>query len=140
MSIHATTLKYVSIVIGGNEFRAQIRTWNLVDNTDDPDSIFTYGPDGQNEDTEEATPSWALELTFYSDWRTPTGLNHYLWSNHGQVAAFTIGHNLGVDGSDPEFTGEVKLKRTSVGGDVRTKEVTELTLPLVGEPDYVPAA
>jgi hypothetical protein len=140
VSIHATTLKYVSLDIGGNEFRAQIRTWRLTDDTDEPDKIHTFGPDGQNEDTEEATPSWNLELEFFSDWRTPTGLNHYCWSNHGTVAEFTIHHNLGTAGSDPVFTGEVKIKRTSVGGEVRTKEVTELTLPIVGEPDYAPAA
>jgi len=140
VSIHAPTMKYVSLDIGGNEFRAQIKTWKLTDDTDDPDSIYTFGADGQNEDTEEPNPKWNLELEFYADWRAPTGLNHYLWSNPGQVAAYTIHHNLGTDGSDPVFSGEVKLKRTPVGGEVRTKELTELTLPVVGEPDYAPAA
>lgn len=140
MSIHAPTMKYVSLDIGGNEFRAQITDWKLTDQTDDGDSIYTYGPDGQNEDTEEPTDQWNLELKFYADYRTPTGLNHYLWTNAGQTAAYTIHHNLGTDGSDPEFSGEVKLKRPSVGGEVRTKELTELTLPVLGVPDYTPAA
>lgn len=140
MSIHANQLKYVSFDIGGTDFRAAIKTWRLVDNTDEPETIYSYGPDGQNEDTEEENPAWALELEFYSDWRTPTGLNHYLWTNAGTTVTYTIGHNLGSTGEDPEFSGEVKLKRTSVGGEVRTTEMTELTLPVVGVPDYTPAA
>lgn len=140
MSIHRNQLKYVSLDIGGNEFRAAISTWRLVDNTEDPEKIYSYGADGQNEDTEEEVPDWALELTFFSDWRTPTGLNHYLWTNAGQVVTYTIGHHLGTTGEDPEFSGEVRLKRTPVGGQVRTTEVTELTLPIVGVPDYTPAA
>lgn len=140
MSIHRNQLKYVSLDIGGNEFRAAIQTWRLVDNTEDPEKIYSYGPDGQNEDTEEEVADWALELTFYSDWRTPVGLNHYLWTNAGQEVAYTIGHHLGTTGEDPEFSGTVKLKRTSVGGQVRTTELTELTLPIVGVPDYTPAA
>jgi len=140
MSIHAPTLKYVSLDIGGNEFRAQITDWKLTDETDEGDSIFTYGPDGQNEDQEEGTDAWNLELKFFADYRTPTGLNHYLWTNAGQTAEYTIHHNLGTAGSDPVFSGEVKLKRPNVGGEVRTKELTELTLKVVGVPDYTPAA
>lgn len=140
MSIHKNQLKYVSFELDGNEFRAQLQTWNLNDNTDDPDKIYTYGPDGQNEDSEDEVADWELALKFFSDWRTPTGLNHYLWSNAGNVVAYTIHHNLGTTGEDPTFSGEVKLKRTSVGGDVRTTEVTELTLPIIGTPDYDPPA
>jgi hypothetical protein len=140
VSIHANQLKYVSLEIGGNEFRAQIEDWKLTDNTDDPETIYSYGADGENEDTEEENPAWSLELKFYSDWRTPTGLNHYLWTNAGQVVNYTILHNLGSAGENPEFAGQVKLKRTSVGGTVRTTERTELTLPVVGVPDYTPAA
>ena len=140
MSIHAPTMKYVSLEIGGIEFRAQITDWKLVDETDEGDSIFTYGADGQNEDSEEPTDAWNLELKFYADYRSPSGLNHYLWTNAPGTATYTIHHNLGTDGSDPVFSGEVKLKRPSVGGEVRTKELTELTLKVVGVPDYTPAA
>lgn len=140
MSIHAPTMKYVSLEIGGNEFRAQITDWRLVDDSEDGDKIFTYGEDGENEDQEEGTDAWNLELKFYADYRTPTGLNHYLWTNAPGVANYTIHHNLGVDGSDPVYSGQVKLKRPNVGGEVRTKELTELTLPTVGVPDYAPAA
>ncbi len=140
MSIHHNTLKYVSLEIGGNEFRAQISTWRLVDNTDEPEKIYSFGADGENEDSEDPEDARGLELKFFSDWRTPTGLNHYMWTNAGQTVNYTIIHNLGSAGESPEFAGQVKLKRTPVGGDVRTTEVTELTLPVVGVPDYTPAA
>lgn len=140
MSIHKNQLKYVSFDLDGNEFRAQLKTWNLTDNTDDPDKIYSYGADGQNEDSEEEVSDWSLDMEFFSDWRTPTGLNHYCWTNAGLVVAYTIHHNLGVTGSDPTFTGEVKIKRTPVGGEVRTTEVTSLSLPIIGTPEYDPPA
>lgn len=140
MSIHTGQLKYLSLNIDGNEFRAQLKSWNLNNNSDDPDKIYTYGADGQNEDSEEEIPSWELVLSFYSDWRTPTGISHYLWINGGQTVDYTIEHNLGSTGNNPTFSGQVKLKRPSVGGDVRTTEVTDITLAVVGEPDYDPPA
>jgi hypothetical protein len=140
MSIHKGTLKYVSFDFDGNEFRAQLKSWKLNNNSDDPDKIYTFGPDGQNEDSEDEVPDWELELSFYSDWRTPTGISHWLWLNRGNTVTYTIHHNLGSTGEDPTFSGEVKIKAPSVGGDVRTTEVTDLTLPVVGEPDYTPPA
>jgi hypothetical protein len=140
VSIHTTTLKYVSFDLDGNEFRAQLRTWNLNNNSDSPDKIYTYGADGQNEDSEEEVPDWELAMEFYADYRTPTGLNHWLWTNKGNTVDYTIHHNLGVTGEDPTFSGQVKIKAPSVGGEVRTKEVTSLTLAVVGEPDYEPPA
>lgn len=140
MSIHTNKLKYISLELDGEEFRAQLRSWRLVPNDEEGDSIYTYGVDGQNEDTEDADVTWTLELSFYADYRSPTGISHWLWVHGGETVAFTIEHNLGSAGEDPQWTGEVKIKKPAVGGEVRTTELTEVTLALAGEPTYVPAA
>jgi hypothetical protein len=140
MAIYTKKLKYVSLSIDGNEFRAQCYHWKIIDNTEDGDKQYTYGPDGQNEDREDVDPDFSLELKFFSDWRTPTGISHWLWTNRGLIVDVEIGHNLGDTGADPSWTGTVEVKAPPVAGEVRTTEITEITLPFVGEPVYVPAA
>jgi hypothetical protein len=140
VSIHKQQLKYISLEVDGSEFRAQLKEWHLNNNTDTPDKIYTFGPDGSNEDSEDVVPDWELELSFYSDWRAPEGISHWLWTNKGRTVTYTIQHNLGVTGENPTFSGELTVVAPSVGGAARETEITDITLPVVGEPDYDPPA
>ena len=137
MSVHTQRLKTIEFAIGATQFECQISKWQITNNTDDGDRQFTFCPDG--EFYEEADPTYALELTFFADWRS-AGISEFLWANDGTTAAFTLVHLPGVAGEEQTWTGTVKVKAPTVGGDVRTTEVQEITLPIIGRPDKVRSA
>lgn len=133
MTIHNRKLKLIEFDLGGTNFECQIKTWNLPNNTDDGDKIYTFCPDG--EDREETDPDYALELTFFSDWRSG-GISDFLVENDGETAAFQLDHHPDIVGEHVRWTGSVKLKAPSVGGDARTTETQEVTLQCIGKPVY----
>lgn len=133
MTIHSRKLKQITLDIGGAEYQAQLKTWNLVNDTDDPEKIYTFAPDG--EDTEDVEPAWRLELTFFSDWRL-NGISDWLWTHAGETVPFELVHRPDVAAETVVWTGDVKIKAPNVGGDARATEETEITLDVVGEPVY----
>jgi hypothetical protein len=106
----ARKLKTITLTIGGTSVEAQVTTWNITNNTDDPEIIYTFSPDGAVTDTPD--PSWSLDLSFLQDWSVG-GISDYL-TVHGNVT----------------------LKAPGAGGDARTNEVGEVKLTIVGEPVY----
>lgn len=60
------------------EFQCQIQSWNLANNTPEPEKIYTQCPDGES--FEEVDPEYALELTFLADWRE-NGIADFLTAN-----------------------------------------------------------
>jgi hypothetical protein len=46
--------------IGGTEFQAQLQSWTLNDNTDDPETFFVYEPG--EEFVEQPDPAYSLGL------------------------------------------------------------------------------
>lgn len=133
MTAYNKRLKEITFTLGGTEFQCQLNSWKLANNTDDGDKMFTYCPDG--EFREEADDDWALELKFFSDWRS-AGISDFLVANDQLTAAFQLDHYPGVVGTHVRWTGTVKVKAPSVGGDVRTTEMTEVTLQVIGKPIY----
>lgn len=133
MSAHNRKLKVITFELDGAEFQVQISNWNLENNSADPETTYTYAPDGEfNEDVD---PDYSLTLTFFADWRS-AGISHYLWSNDGATVEFTLDHHPDIPAEHVQWTGEVKIKAPNVGGEVRTTEVTETTLKCIGKPDY----
>ncbi|HEY0638714.1 MAG TPA: hypothetical protein VGD67_13775 [Pseudonocardiaceae bacterium] len=132
-AIHHKRLKLIEFALGVEQFECQVRSWQLVNNTPDGDKVYTFCPDG--EDVEETDPGYALELSFFSDWRSG-GISDYLWDNDGSTVAFTLNHHPGVTGEHVQWTGEVRIKAPSVGGEARATEVTEVTLQCIGKPEY----
>jgi hypothetical protein len=139
MTIHTRKLKHIVFELDGEAFEAQLQSWQIVDNTDDGDKIYSFGADGQNEDSEETNPDWSLALSFWSDWRLD-GVSDWLWANKGRTVPFSITHNVDNAGEVVDFTGECKIKAPPVGGAARDTEKSDVTLPLTGEPDYDRAA
>ncbi|MFD4196622.1 hypothetical protein [Amycolatopsis thermoflava] len=133
MTAHNRRLKVITLDIGGTQFEAQISSWTLDPGIQDGERQYTYVPDG--EFVEDADNEPTLALTFFSDWRS-NGLNDYLWEHNGEVAAFTLDHHPDIPAEHVRFTGSVKLRPGPVGGDVRTTETTEVTLPLQGDPVF----
>ena len=133
MTIHSRKLKRLDLSIGGESFEAQLKTFKMVNDTDDPEPIYTFGPDG--EDREEADPAYTLEATFFADWRV-NGISDWLWTHNGQVVAFSIVLHPDTPAETVQWEGELKIKAPDVGGDARATEETEVKFAVIGEPTY----
>lgn len=133
MAAHNRRLKTITFSLGATQFECQLSSWVLQNNTEDGERMFTFCPDG--EFREEADDDYALELKFFSDWRS-AGISHFLVTNDQLNAAFVLDHLPGIVGEQVRWTGTVKVKAPNVGGEVRTTEVTEVTLQCIGKPVY----
>lgn len=111
----------------------QISSWQIVNNTEDGERFFTFCPDG--EFREDADDDYALELTFFSDW-TEDGISDFLTKHDGEWLDFTLDHHPDIDGEHVRWTGKVKVKAPTVGGEVRTTETQTVTYPIKGKPVY----
>lgn len=137
MTIHKRKMKLVEFSLGSDPddvaFECQLNTWNLNNNTEDGDKIYTLCPDG--EDTEDTDPDYSIDLTFFADWRSE-GISDFLWANDGETMALKLDHHPDIPGEHVRWTGQVKIKAPSVGGEARENEMTETTLQFIGKPVY----
>jgi hypothetical protein len=133
MTIHQTErLKKINLTIDGNETSCQLTSWTLDLGEQDGDRIYTYCDDSFIEDADNEP---TLDLKYLSDW-TEDGISTFLWENKGEVVAFVLDHHPDVAGEHVRWTGNVKIKTAPVGGDVREREMTEVTLQIVGDPAF----
>jgi len=130
---HNRKVKLIELSIGATAFQCQVQTWQVVNNTEDGEKMFSQCPDG--EFREESDPDYALEMTFFSDWRSD-GISDYLTVHDGETVAWQLDHHPDIVGEHVRFAGQVKLRAPSAGGEARTTEMTEVTLPIIGKPDY----
>jgi hypothetical protein len=77
------------------------------------------------------TITWALNLSAIQDWEDPEGLVNYLMDHALDEVAFSWEP---LTGAGPTFEGTVQIVPMEVGGDVAVQVVTDVELPLVGEP------
>lgn len=123
--------KRITLMVNGVAHETQVTTARVVNNTEDGEVLYTYAPDG--EVREEADPNYALELTYFANW-TVTGISWLLSQLDGQTVDFSFTDYP----DDPAWTvtreGQVKIKEPSLGGQVRTNDIQELTLPIIGKP------
>lgn len=127
-------LKIAVLTIGGSQFQGQITEMTINNDTDDAEIFNTYGGDGSSF-AEAAEPSFQLELKGFADW-TLGGFSDFLWAHNGETVAFTLDHHPDVVGSYVRWTGNVQIKAPSAGGEIRTTELTETSLAIVGTPVY----
>lgn len=128
-------LKVITFSLAGNAFECQLKDWKMNNNTPDGERFYTYcGPSG-GEFYEEAEPAYALDLKFFSNWRL-NGISDYLTVNDQQIVAFVLDHHPDIVGEYVRWSGTLKIKAPPVGGEARTTEMTEVTLPVVGKPAY----
>ncbi len=131
MAAHNRKLSRLVFDIGGNEFQIQCRRAEIVNNTDDAEFFPTFAENGGF--IEGAEAAFAIEAEFYSDWRS-AGVSDYLWDNDGVTVPFELHHHPDIPAEHVIFTGEVLIKAPNVGGEVRTTEVTSVTLTCNGKP------
>lgn len=133
MAAHNRKLQVLTLDIGGNEFQIQCRLAELQNNTDDGTTFFTFDPAGTF--VEAADDAYALNLEFYADWRSD-GVSDYLWANDGTTVSFQLDHHPDVALEHVRWVGEVLIKAPTVGGEVRTTEITATVLQCAGKPTY----
>ncbi len=134
MAVNHRKLKLITFFLGGNQYQTQLREWNLNNDTDDPEQFHTYGGEGESF-AEPADASWQLELSFYADWRSD-GISDFLTAHDGETLPFVIDHHPDIVGEHTRRGGDVLIKAPSVGGEVRTTELTDTTLAVIGTPSY----
>ena len=136
MGIEHKKLKRLTFTLASNQFQCQISNWRLVNNTEPGEKFYTFcGPEETGEFREDAEQDWSLELTFFSDWQL-NGINDYLTTNDQATVGYVIDHHVGEAGWQTRRTGQVKIMAPSAGGEARTTETTEITLPCIGKPTY----
>lgn len=118
-----------------NQFEAQIQSWELSNDTDDPEKIYSYGSTTYNEDFEEVDPAWSLNLTFYSDW-TVNGISDYFMEHDGETVTFELVNHPEIAAEAVKWTGQLRIKAPNIGGEVRETETQEATMPIIGVPVY----
>lgn len=133
MTAHNRKLKIVTFTLAGVPFQCQLQSWKLNNNTPDGDRFYSYCADG--EFVEDGEPDYTFDLKFVADW-TLSGVSDYLWTNNLQTVAYILDHLPDIPGEHVRFSGTAKIKAPTVGGDVRTTELTECTLKCIGLPVY----
>lgn len=131
--LHHRKIKQIVFDLGGTTFQCQIENFQFVNNTPDGQKIYSMCPDG--EDLEETDADWALQLRFFSDWRV-NGISDFLMLNDGENVAFEIQHHPDIPGEHTIWTGTLRVKAPSVGGDVKVTERQEQTFQIIGKPEY----
>jgi hypothetical protein len=133
MAPHSRKLKTITFVLSGSSFEAQIKTWNVTNNTKDATVTYTFSPDGAVTDTPD--PDYSLDLTFLADW-TVGGISDFLTVHDGETLPFQLDHLYDVVGEHVRWTGLVTIKAPTAGGDARATEESTVKMIIVGEPLY----
>jgi hypothetical protein len=116
------------------EFGTQASTVKLtpsVDSTDGTPTLATPEP------APDSKVTWALNISAIQDFDDPAGLVNYLMDNALAEVPFTWTPN--TDGGTT-YSGTVQIVPIEIGGDVAVQAITDVELPLVGQPTRVDGA
>jgi len=133
VSLHNRKLKVITLDIGGTNRECQISNWQLNNNSEDGEKLYSYCPDG--EAVEETDPDYSLDLTFFSDW-TSGGISDWFVLHDGETVTFQLDHHPDIVGEHVRYNGSLVVKAPNVGGEIKTTETQEITLQCVGKPAY----
>lgn len=133
MPLHQRKVKVIEFSLGtpAEDFECQVKTWTLTNNSGDPNKLYSQCPDG--EAFEETEDDYALELEFYSDWRSD-GVSDWLWDHDREDVAFQLDHHPDIPAEHVRWTGTCHIVAPNVGGEARTTEMTSVTLRCIGKP------
>lgn len=134
MAVNHRKLMHSTLSLAGTQFESQLREFNLNNDTDDAEQFHTYGGEGESF-AEPADDSYTLDLNFYADW-SAGGVSDFLTANDGNTVTFVLDHHVDVVGQHVRRTGSVLIKAPTMGGEVRTTELTETSLTVIGKPSY----
>jgi len=110
------------------QFAAQCTAVAVEPSTDTSDPIATLsGDEIDGEDTDTAELTGTLLQSYDAD-----SLLVWAHENRGLTHPFTFRPN---NSTDLEVTGNVKIRRIKIGGDVKTRNTSDFTFPIVGDYD-----
>lgn len=133
MSLHQRRLKVITLDLGGQAFACQVKSWTMTNNSPDGAKLYSFCPTGT--DVEEVDGDWALDVTFFSDW-TLNGVSDWLFANNETNVTFQLDHHPDIALEHVRWSGTLRVKAPSVGGEARVTEETNVTLQIVGVPVY----
>lgn len=133
MSLNHRKLKVITLDIGGTNRECQISNWQLNNNSEDGEKLYSFCPTGEG--IEETDPDYSLDLTLFSDWRSD-GISDYLVMHDGETVTFQLDHHPDIPAEHVRWNGSLKVKAPNVGGEIRTTETQEITLQCIGKPEY----
>jgi len=116
------------------EFGTQVSEATLSPEYDSDDPISVLSGDEYAGDETEA---WTLAVVLYQDY-TAESLHLWLYQNAGEELPFTF---VPSKAGAIQAQGVAKIRAASIGGEVKTRNTSDLELPVVGRPtltaDYV---
>ena len=117
-----------TLTIGGTDFAAQASTVKLTPTVNTEDGTPTLAVPKPAPNT---TVAWALNVSAIQDFADPAGFVNFLMDNALSELPFVWEP---ITGAAPAYSGTVQIVPIEVGGDVAVQVVTDVELPLVGEP------
>jgi hypothetical protein len=112
----------------GVDFAAQASAVKLTPSVNSTDGTPTLA---FPEPAPDSSVAWALNLSAIQDWEDPLGLVNYLMDNALAEVPFAW---VPKTDNGTSYAGVVQIVPMEVGGDVAVQVVTDVELPLVGEP------
>jgi len=79
----------------------------------------------------ETSIAWHLKISAIQDFEDPTGFVNFLMDHALAELAFAWEP---VTGASPKYAGTVQIVPIAIGGDVGVQTVTDVELPVVGQP------
>lgn len=121
--------------LGGNEFNFQltnIRVESSENVTEGEDLNLLSG--GTLDGIDDVTHSSVLAGNAVQD-LVAAGMVDYTWDHNGEEVAFSF---KPVSARDATITGTVRILRLNVGGDVKTRNRSDFSFAVIGEPVWTP--
>ena len=126
--IEDSRLKAGTLTVDGHQFARQMTSVSLEPSEEEEgEAIETLS--GATVEPDEVT-SWVLNLGAVQDFDDPAGFVEFARANKGDTVAFTWEPNAG----GPAYSGTVKVRAVTIGGDVATRLTTTKAWPVIGEP------
>lgn len=137
MAIHQRRLKILTFTIGGLSFDSQVTSWKLSYGIKTGTRIYTFSSagEGSNAFIEETDGEASLQVKGLADF-TSGGVSDYLIANSMVSAAFVLDHHPDIVGEHVRWSGNLQIQAPDSGGDARTTEMFDLTMPIIGIPVY----
>lgn len=131
MAVKASTLGPGSLKFGAvaseQEFAVQLTKAALTPSVDTEDEIPTLSGDRlSGEDTE----TWEISGTILQDYELDS-LEDWCFENKSLVVPFVFTPSLA---GKRKYSGSCKIRPLTIGGDVKKRNTSDFTFPLIGEP------
>lgn len=135
MPITDSRNKTGTLTLDGDAFATQATSVALVPSTDEVgDAVETLSGDTISPDDQT---TWELQITAIQDFEDSDGLLEFLRANAGDIVTYDW---KPTTASVPHWSGTVKVRPTTIGGNVNERLTSDIVLPCQEEPtaDYTP--